>query len=1053
MFLHCTFDHNSCNAIDTGGGALEIDGSVVSVGYSEMLANRVSYAGSAAIHANDSTLLLMACGISDSVFDTPVVNRGEAVSVSGGRLSLTATYIVDNYRDAEETQPVGLWLDQVGEFLVSSSSITGVMGTIDGSSRINGPLGNVLRIAAQRGQRVLSFGAHSEIRGCGLVIEPDVELHLDDYATMRQQHRGWVGADGRLVVTDEATLEDTYVAIAFSFFPEGVFDEEDPADVIDCMPDTQISVTSEASVRNNYIYTVDDRYMDFDVPGAATGIIDGNRIFVSMPARLNDPHGLLLEARGIDMDCPDPPNCPSGTFALSSVPPATEESWTLERLVVSANSRVNIVNRFDYQDPLMTGGLPEVVYARELWIGPNAVLNTGLNRLYYESLLDDAGQPLDPPDADGYLTNGARFVDVPLQGFSLINIDMESDCEYLLRVETDESGGSVTKLDDVMLMDAGGTGHAEAYAAFGKANAEERVDVVFRYQFQQPMTLGQTLEVYVSGQPLPAWGPTRPPEYITIATIPAPPNGRPGAYDSSKYAVFTVTANVDTSAFTRGLYVGLRLEGAGTSILIDDWDPYVDCIGYCGDVNGTATVDDEDYVVTLALHGAALDPGVDWPRLCVDLSMAEDFYIDDVDLEFRDCMLHEPALNDCGVAHSTKSPVKEDGERLSPLDLPTQPALLVAGKQMQWGNLDDRLIALTRTGDCYTDGTWPQWPASPEGDYGHFGNGRLVRDADGVTSQVHGLEGLYRLDTGQCLIAPGSSSLGDGTILVGVDLGTYPLEGVPLLDVACDRLDPSYAYVAPVSVFDGLGNETRGAAQLMLSGNGNWSVVAAYHVPVGAPERSDPTFNGNAVREVEVDHLGNVFLLHAHALNDNCRLLVFDNAGAESASFELDAFVASPANLLVSEYDPDRLYMTSNAPNPDQTSALLHRFTVQRSGNDVVGLTYDGATTIDLPDNQHIEATQQSTIVGLTEEVVTGTLYALGMTRALTIGENEYVQAGVTALDFVTPSVAVIPWDSGPGPVTAQTIDCHSIGLPVSIVLVNEPPAPGRSCSASAGRT
>ena len=62
---------------------------------------------------------------------------------------------------------------------------------------------------------------------------------------------------------------------------------------------------------------------------------------------------------------------------------------------------------------------------------PDAVLNTGLQRLYYQTLayVDTNGQPIG--------SNGAEIVDVPVLGFSLKIIAMEDDEEFAVRVESD----------------------------------------------------------------------------------------------------------------------------------------------------------------------------------------------------------------------------------------------------------------------------------------------------------------------------------------------------------------------------------------------------------------------------------------------------------------------------------------------------------------------------------------------------------------------------------------------------------------------------------------
>ena len=98
------------------------------------------------------------------------------------------------------------------------------------------------------------------------------------------------------------------------------------------------------------------------------------------------------------------------------------------------------INFLIFQDPQIT--IPEAIYVKQVKLHPNAVLNTGMQRLYYQMLTDENGQPLsrDPNDPFAPMANGSRIVDVPLLGFSLKIIAMEDETEFGVRVQAQLRG-------------------------------------------------------------------------------------------------------------------------------------------------------------------------------------------------------------------------------------------------------------------------------------------------------------------------------------------------------------------------------------------------------------------------------------------------------------------------------------------------------------------------------------------------------------------------------------------------------------------------------------
>ena len=100
-------------------------------------------------------------------------------------------------------------------------------------------------------------------------------------------------------------------------------------------------------------------------------------------------------------------------------------NWVLETLELRPNARLNLTDRqgFEFHGP----GVKETVYIKKVVLHPGAVLNTALQTLYYQSLVDENDTSIDPETLpDG---TGRNIVDVPLLGFSLGIIAMNDDTD------------------------------------------------------------------------------------------------------------------------------------------------------------------------------------------------------------------------------------------------------------------------------------------------------------------------------------------------------------------------------------------------------------------------------------------------------------------------------------------------------------------------------------------------------------------------------------------------------------------------------------------------
>ena len=127
-------------------------------------------------------------------------------------------------------------------------------------------------------------------------------------------------------------------------------------------------------------------------------------------------------------------------------------------------------------------------------------------------------------------------------------------------------------------------------------------------------------------------------------------------------------------------------------------------------------------------------------------------------------------------------------------------------------------------------------------------------------------------------------------------------------------------------------------------------------------------------------------------------------------------------------------------PNdPDDLTSKVYRFSIDRVGETIVGLTHEGAVDIScpVPDTDICETWPDlcdlsqgfiATITSMIENPADGTLYAAGFT-APRFKENSSL-ASVPV--FITPLMAVIPLDAT-GPIEATTITGCDLALPLAM--------------------
>ena len=251
-------------------------------------------------------------------------------------------------------------------------------------------------------------------------------------------------------------------------------------------------------------------------------------------------------------------------------------------------------------------------------MGPNSVLNTAFNRLYYEELERDST---------------AQVVNVPLLGFSLNNISFDDENDFLARVKhknfehSDNPAYDRIHVERVKGLDPDPNGmmrmcnliernpnssqfgeviNARAKGLFAKSN-EEEILIQFEYLFGSSDS-GLELVIYLTDVPelLEHYDPNRQDHYIEVARLPVPPVDRPGSPGSGRFGVFHKYVSRGELYFVRGTRIELELVGPdGACVLINNLDPQVHCSElYCGDITGDHGATVIDFLTVIASVGS-----------------------------------------------------------------------------------------------------------------------------------------------------------------------------------------------------------------------------------------------------------------------------------------------------------------------------------------------------------------------------------------------------------------------------------------------------------------
>lgn len=854
---------------------------------------------------------------------------------------------------------------------------------------------------------------------------------------------GVLTVQGILVARENATIRNTNINVILL----GLSESEIRNNNIVLLDQTgfggEFFVEGNATIQDNIIVSEGDRYLDFDPdPDASQGLtLENNTLFVVIKQGVGFDQGTLLELRAEDFDCGGAanPTCVSGIHQSLNPQGYTAQNWVIEQLEILPGAKLNLTNRpgFVFQDPQIPNF--ETVYVKNLKLHPGAVLNTGLQTFYYQTIVDENDNPLGPPDSLGFFSNGAQTVDVPLLGFSLKIISMEDDTEFEVRVrrrtqddpsldpeEVSTPQGSVKLVSDpadpangVMEMRTVVPGRPSVASVAAKGSfaraGEDQIVVAFQYNFCGDPT--DELIVYLSDSPELGQ------DLVEIARIQPPMTG-PGSLASSEFATFTGLFPRGSLNFRRGTYVELEIVGADACILIDEWDPLACGSPECGDYDLSYFISNVDLLYGLSAVGNEVGDN----NICVD-KVNRDNYVDMNDVILSDTLFGYGVSTSICMAGAGTSSFAGGGNGVS------TPAggLIIAGKSNLGGDLADRLYFVDSSTYLADPGIAPPVDAGHP-DYGPRGHGRLIQDGDGLVYQLHSIYGLVRLHDGQLMLTPGDESFAGDTVRLGMPASG---EGLPVFDVDFDPNDSTIMYVVPARIIPASGEADAyyAAAKLSLdeqAGSVTWTVLETF----GFDPQTDPNNNTQPpqysqtnvqyLRELEIDNAGNLFVSCARADNQNDWLLIYDvNGGTASEQrlrmSDLPTPLRGPAALHVSG-SGGRLYIGTSLDDGDPMTTTIQEFTLGGTS---------GAITV--TPNRVIEISNMRFATSIAEDAG-GAIYIVGYTAPVLDPFTTRFFEGDSL--FTTPTLAVLP--PAGASVLATEITGADVALPISAIF-NEP--------------
>jgi hypothetical protein len=1048
----CTPDVNDCTFQENhaeGGGAVYGHYSSISLRDCRFEGN-VADSGGAILDDSYGVSLLLGC-----VFTGNTATRGGALCQEFSYLTITDSTFSGNSASREGD-----------ELLVVDGSLT-----VNGTSHISG-------------RSIIHINPGYEMR-----VEDEAVINLGGGCTCNPDPGtgGYIYADGSLVLQGHAALQSTNVKVSLLDVnvPNAIQYNNITLQEATAGFGGEFFVAGNAIINCNNIVSEGDRYLDLDPDPRAPErpVITNNRVSVLIKKEGAGRQGTLLELRGRDYDAGGSlnPQARSGAFRASPQSPGftddPSQNWVLERLTLDARAKLNFTNRqgFTFQDP--DAPYPETVYIRQLTLGPDAILNTALQALYYQDLiLVDANAKeiaRNPTDLTAVLANGARFEDIPLLGFSLGIIAMDDPSpsphnEFDIRVRTritdpndnakqppapalPDYAGQIQRvsLGPAPTGPAGGVmemrtrapkkkqaSSVAAKGAFARAG-EESITIEFEYLFLEDPNDEAGLIVYLSDQPEVGK------HLVEVARIRPPAVGRPGSVESDLFGVFSATFRRGDLNFVRGTYVELELRGRDARCWIDNWDPKINCpLADCGNYNGVGGVDIKDYYLLLAELGL-INPGAA-DKGCLDLCpdgcvTVHDLIAWDTDrLNLCPCATTIVAQTSLSTAWEPIPAVPADATAAGSAG--SKPLLVsgvsIAQKRPLLGvdanGSTELLKFLPATGRLTVDRTGQACRIDP--------NGAIGRTADGTPV-------IARQSTKAC---------GDDLVSIGFAKG----RGVLLADAAFDPYEPDVVYVAPVQVTaTGKNYSYVAAAKLRFYADANYTVEALYGddpAVVSKIKYPDPnnTTHGNGepdrqhLSEIEIDSFGNLFVVNSCWPFQN-RVLIYDTSRSGAAPLDVSfddpnnedsPYLAGPTAMVLSPAG-DELHLAFSGRKPqwqehDLTKEIRCYRVIRAGDGTVTELVLDRATPVECEADSYLSSgvPQSLTLTSLTIDPA-GVLYATGFLARRFANDDVNLRKGLS--QFLThPILAIVP----PAAMRAEVryLDPSALLAPLSVVYVGE---------------
>lgn len=825
--------------------------------------------------------------------------------------------------------------------------------------------------------------------GAELIIQGDAVIDMAHANPVTDPDlNGTIHCEGLLRIKDNVQLRNTNIIVARTSFEGDVDISNSVITAEAASPYGQFFIEDSVTIAGNDIHADGDRYMDLD-PSVFAGVIANNRIWVTITEGVGNTRGGLLELRGEDgwTEAACEPNSFFCKVYSGTIPVFNTNTWTLEELRITEGAKVSLTNRFDFGN----GGVDEVMYVKELVMEPNSVLNTSFNRLYY--------------DAD-HIADSAMVKNEPLLGFSLNNIACDDENEFVVRVvhTPDYLHPSDQDFDRIHVQRIEGLGpdpngmmrmctlkdkdpnsatYEDIFTACAKGLfakcSENEILIWFEYLFDYDPNIPREdieLVVYLSEDPNLAGS------RIEVGHLMAPPPGRPGSVGSGRFGTFHKFVNTQGMDFLRGTRIELELLSSGdTCVYINNFDPQVWCRDLkCGDVTGDLWVTVLDYLTVVGEYGTTADVPLDGTdsRACLDSLFSGDGYVDLQDVAAWDWLLNQldtphfctiPMTESFSASASATSmdfsgtfPLMSASAGLT--ELPGD--LLIAGKRPSALNpdqMEDSLYVFDQTGLYQTSGRCAL----------EHSNTRLIQNNQGRFYQINLQGGIIPLADANSILSPCRLSTPNdprygvsSNVLVGLQGEFGNWTGRPIQDAVFD--DAGYLYVVPVVVDPNTAEEPYMAiAKLMLSEDPNElpALIQLYDDP---PEAGDNQ-ERNALRELEIDSSGYLYVINAHTNNESSILWVYDTDNSLPV-IRLDLgdpngtpFIPGPLALYASK-QTDMLFLASSLNVPDANSATLYQMS-----------TIDfSVSEIQIPDMGHI--------TDVTEEPNTGDLWVSGFTMS-----------------------------------------------------------------------